>query len=563
MKRRTLREDGEAISTPTLSAGSGQIAGVGVGPQGEQGVDLSRRKQKTANTTFHVPTEMVSGTVVTESHKPVDLALWDAANAMAQDTYPDHPTPESVQFASAWYVEHGGEFASNVAKNEAVDRAALDTPTPTVDEIAQKHQVRATEIAQQLAKGIAIEREHTTDADTAKKIALDHLAEVPDYYDRLSQVEEDATPCWKGYEMVGMKMKDGREVPNCVPTTEANTPTDREWGTDSLTDIYAKDTPGQVMEALQTLADAWQKITSCQQCHRALSSREQKLGFRICDKCVSHNKGRVWGKDSDDEYVDEEADDCGCGTPRLGEAAPVPRRPLARVVVDYMYGKPGGSFVQTRTILAVSNLARPQARSESAVLAFLKKKHPKYDVILLNTDFRDASGRSVDESLTEAEYQGRTVELNKPFRTPDGPKKFSVYVKNDNDTVVKVNFGDPAMTIKRDDPERRKNFRARHNCDNPGPKWKARYWSCQWGWGSKALDEATTPAVLIAVPKDPRAGDGRGFWKIGNDVFRASVKGPTDIHGHPMDKRWESSLTHFTHYWNTYASHYQKTKEWK
>ena len=76
--------------------------------------------------------------------------------------------------------------------------------------------------------------------------------------------------------------------------------------------------------------------------------------------------------------------------------------------------------------------------------------------------------------------------LNKPFRTPKGPKKFSVYVKNEKGNIVKVNFGDPNMEIKRDDPARRKSFRARHNCDNPGPKWKARYWSCrQWRSGKK------------------------------------------------------------------------------
>jgi hypothetical protein len=81
--------------------------------------------------------------------------------------------------------------------------------------------------------------------------------------------------------------------------------------------------------------------------------------------------------------------------------------------------------------------------------------------------------------VTAAEKNGRKVTLNKPFRTPDGPKKFSVYVKNDKGNVVKVNFGDPNMKIKKNIPERRKSFRARHNCDNPGPKWKARYWSCK------------------------------------------------------------------------------------
>jgi hypothetical protein len=88
-------------------------------------------------------------------------------------------------------------------------------------------------------------------------------------------------------------------------------------------------------------------------------------------------------------------------------------------------------------------------------------------------------GKSLVYMGKASEYQGRKVTLNKPFRTPDGPKKFSVYVKNEKGNVVKVNFGDPNMKIKKNIPERRKSFRARHNCDNPGPKWKARYWSCK------------------------------------------------------------------------------------
>ena len=81
------------------------------------------------------------------------------------------------------------------------------------------------------------------------------------------------------------------------------------------------------------------------------------------------------------------------------------------------------------------------------------------------------------ETLEEAEYQGRKVTLNKPMK--GDVKKSKVYVKNAKGNVVKVNFGDPNMKIKKHIPGRRKNFRARHNCDNPGPKWKARYWSCK------------------------------------------------------------------------------------
>jgi hypothetical protein len=83
------------------------------------------------------------------------------------------------------------------------------------------------------------------------------------------------------------------------------------------------------------------------------------------------------------------------------------------------------------------------------------------------------------ESLQEAKYQGRTVTLNKPFLTPDGHKKRSVYVKNAKGNVVKVNFGDPNMKIKKHIPTRRKSYRARHHCENPGPRWKANYWSCR------------------------------------------------------------------------------------
>ena len=113
------------------------------------------------------------------------------------------------------------------------------------------------------------------------------------------------------------------------------------------------------------------------------------------------------------------------------------------------------------------------------------------ELLIANATWDDECDEFVQEVIAEmvydedgnalgAEYQGKKVQLNKPFRTPDGPKKRSVYVKNDKGNVVKVNFGDPNMKIKKSDPARRKSFRARHNCDNPGPKYKARYWSCKF-----------------------------------------------------------------------------------
>lgn len=112
--------------------------------------------------------------------------------------------------------------------------------------------------------------------------------------------------------------------------------------------------------------------------------------------------------------------------------------------------------------------------------------------------FKDLREQQIDDYCEEcnlyedlvveaAEYQGKKVKLNDPIRTSENPnKKFKVYVKNEKGKVVVVRFGDPNMEIKRDDPKRRASFRARHGCDNPGPKWKARYWSCyQWRGGAK------------------------------------------------------------------------------
>ena len=88
-----------------------------------------------------------------------------------------------------------------------------------------------------------------------------------------------------------------------------------------------------------------------------------------------------------------------------------------------------------------------------------------------------------DNNLKEAEYQGRKVKLGKPMQ--GDAKKFKVYVKNDKGNVVKVNFGQGGdakggtMRIRKDNPKARKSFRARHNCDTPGPRHKARYWSCK------------------------------------------------------------------------------------
>ena len=120
-------------------------------------------------------------------------------------------------------------------------------------------------------------------------------------------------------------------------------------------------------------------------------------------------------------------------------------------------------------------------------------KQQKYIQKLLDKDATneelccDDCNDHFDHVIEESLYQGKKVKLNDPIRTSEVPtKKFKVYVKDPATGNIKVvRFGDPGLSIKRDDPNRRKSFRARHNCDNPGPKTKARYWSC-YQWRSNA-----------------------------------------------------------------------------
>ena len=119
--------------------------------------------------------------------------------------------------------------------------------------------------------------------------------------------------------------------------------------------------------------------------------------------------------------------------------------------------------------------------------------NPRQRAAVCATYFDDKDKKTASEEyedwgevVSAAEYQGRKVTLNKPFRTPGQKKKFAVYVQNPAGKTIIVRFGDPNMEIKRDDPKRRKAFRDRHNCDTAKDKTTPRYWSCrQWRGGSK------------------------------------------------------------------------------
>ena len=108
---------------------------------------------------------------------------------------------------------------------------------------------------------------------------------------------------------------------------------------------------------------------------------------------------------------------------------------------------------------------------ETGVVGFMD------DGVIVEADDKTLALLNVSGALLEAKYQGREVPLGKPMQ--GDVKKSKVYVRGPKGNVVKVNFGDKNMKIKKSNPKRRKSFRARHNCANPGPRWKARYWSCR------------------------------------------------------------------------------------
>lgn len=105
------------------------------------------------------------------------------------------------------------------------------------------------------------------------------------------------------------------------------------------------------------------------------------------------------------------------------------------------------------------------------------------EIIYLDAPFVDND----DDFLIEAKHRGKDVKLNKPFRTPGGPKKFAVYVKTPSGGIKKVTFGDPNLKVKNDNPKAAKSFRARHKCSEKKDKTTAGYWSCSVGRYAKAL----------------------------------------------------------------------------
>jgi hypothetical protein len=253
----------------------------------------------------------------------------------------------------------------------------------------------------------------------------------------LKEESEMTEACWKGYTKKGMKTMFGKKYPNCVKnksedeeTNEASSPAQQAAITINMKKkgikpknetLYEEEESNEFEEHMHTLdhiANHFNRHTTEEELEELISEIEYEVESAI--------KGEELSDDELDElitYADFLVDEL------------VSEFRLGMDLNETLYKDKYGSVEETNFI--------------------------------------------VGDLLTESEYQGRKVTLNKPFLTPKGPKKRSVYVKNGKGNVVKVNFGDPNMRIKKNSPSHRKSFRARHHCENPGPKDSARYWSCR------------------------------------------------------------------------------------
>jgi len=295
--------------------------------------------------------------------------------------------------------------------------------------------------------------------------------------------------CWTGYKRVGMKKKGDKIVPNCVPVKEATHVGIYPHGGGS--DIHHDNEPDDEVTNHPT--------------SNAVGNEPHKGNAYFRRPTIKKYVGQIRKSASKGNPM----------PPVIG--TPHPENPEVKSVVDGNHRLRGQQNARRENI-PVQNVPHhkihlmpnsydktPESKdmgqkikTHGVPLSSLRNKNGKYDMdkprhqlggktirhYFTNTDGTHNFGEPPKpaneevEQVGEAVFQGKKVPLNKPMA--GDVKKSKVYVDPDGDgTAQKVNFGDKNMTIKKHIPGRRKNFRARHNCDNPGPKTKARYWSCR------------------------------------------------------------------------------------
>ena len=383
-------------------------------------------------------------------------------------------------------------------------------------------------------------------------------------YEDMSQMRED-DPCWKDYEMVGMKKKNGKDVPNCVPKKESvnelnlksvgvkeflqqlvkNQSLIKKLGFKTMKDVLAYIQGGSMEDWYELKGDGKKLGMAVNEDHS--SDPNDKYVVRPCKNpnepwAVWEGEVRVKGFATREEaqaFADKQNKEQGLTEAdenptdvitmdvplfiRMLEYAREDAKtdmdlhnatqnsiqlmksstPLTMANYEVIVGSEVSEGSESDSDMATSQLETSIKKAQELIAKLRGKGDLEpwvqslitkaEDYISTVTDYSDVDEYDVEtmdelndfhnfmkeykSSVNEAEYQGRKVELGKIMQ--GDVKKFKVYVNNDKGNVVKVNFGQKGMVIKKDNPDARKSFRARMNCDEPGPRWKARYWSCR------------------------------------------------------------------------------------
>ena len=301
---------------------------------------------------------------------------------------------------------------------------------------SEDHEI-ATEIVDILEDGIVIELDD---------VALDMLTNEGLQFLEGELVEDkqkgvDGKACWKGYKRMGTKQKGGKTVDNCVKMEDHGPENPKDpvnYGEYDREGDMAKDD-------LRTIDDAAEELYSILQADENLPEWVQSKitkAVDYIDTARDYMKAQKYEEGSIEEYG------------------------------DTAKGQKMLTKVQKR---AVDRVTSKRADTDPA---YAKKNSDTANRAWDRFGEKEKYGEGVAEGdVDEAKYQGREVPLGK--KMAGDVKKSKVYVRKPNGNIVKVNFGDKKMRIKKSNPARRKSFRARHNCKNPGPRWKARYWSCR------------------------------------------------------------------------------------
>ena len=301
---------------------------------------------------------------------------------------------------------------------------------------SEDHEI-ATEIVDILEDGIVIELDDTA-IDMLTNEGLEFL-EGELVEDKQKGV--DGKACWKGYKRMGTKQKGGKTVDNCVKMEDHGPENPKDpvnYGEYDREGDMAKDD-------LRTIDDAAEELYSILQADENLPEWVQSKitkAVDYIDTARDYMKAQKYEEGSIEEYG------------------------------DTAKGQKMLTRVQKR---AVDRVTSKKADTDPA---YAKKNADTANRAWDRFGEKEKYGEGVAEGdVDEAKYQGREVPLGK--KMAGDVKKSKVYVRKPNGNIVKVNFGDKKMRIKKSNPARRKSFRARHNCANPGPRHKARYWSCR------------------------------------------------------------------------------------